>query len=197
MPGLSESQVENFLSHSHARNNRAVLFSLACAMTIHLGDMVALEEPSVAEAVKSLHDSAMQKPIVSDSSAPYSGKRTTNSKSSQQNPTPALASTQKTSAYRGLRYDRTTDVVTDDIIKVGKLVREKYSSAFARGRMDHILLKLFCSRASSLLYDFIFFLGLLTPTSRKHSGFVTMQFSTLQIISGIRSYLSSMHFYGT
>ena len=37
---LSKSHVENILSHSHARNNRAVLFNLACAMNVHLTDLL-------------------------------------------------------------------------------------------------------------------------------------------------------------
>lgn len=40
--GLSEAQVTNFLSHSHAKNNRAVLLNMACAMIINLTDMIII-----------------------------------------------------------------------------------------------------------------------------------------------------------
>lgn len=122
--GLSESQVEKVLSHSHERNNGGVLFNLACPMKIHLIYMTAIEEPIVAEAVKSLHESSMQRAIVPDSSGPQSGRRTTKFKSSQKNFTPVLASTYKTSAYRRVVYNRTTEVFTDDMFKVGKIMRE-------------------------------------------------------------------------
>ena len=54
--GLSESQVKMFLSHAHARNNRAVLFDLTCAMIIHLAYMAVAEDATVAIAVKRLHE---------------------------------------------------------------------------------------------------------------------------------------------
>lgn len=53
--GLSPSHVSNILTHSHARNNRAVLFNLACAIIIRLIDMAVAEDASVREKVINLH----------------------------------------------------------------------------------------------------------------------------------------------
>ena len=54
--GLSESQVKNFLSYAHARNNRAVLFNLTCGMKINLADMAVTEDANVSITVKRLHE---------------------------------------------------------------------------------------------------------------------------------------------
>lgn len=45
--GLSSSIVDKILKLSHARNNRAVLFNLACAMIIHLIEVILLDEGSL------------------------------------------------------------------------------------------------------------------------------------------------------
>lgn len=64
--GLSKSQVENILGHSHARNNRAVLFNLACAMVIHLTDMLAREDDIIEKRPKRMHAEAPVKQISAD-----------------------------------------------------------------------------------------------------------------------------------
>ena len=59
--GLSKSQVANIMSHSHARNNRAVLFNLACSMVIHITDMLAFEDEDVSRQVEKMHTNASGK----------------------------------------------------------------------------------------------------------------------------------------
>lgn len=49
--GFSRSQVDNILKHSHARNNRAVLFNICAAMILHTSDIVQTESPDLKDAV--------------------------------------------------------------------------------------------------------------------------------------------------
>lgn len=59
--GLFKGQVSNILTHSHALNNRAVLFNFACAMIIHITDMLLLENRELARQVASMHKNASEK----------------------------------------------------------------------------------------------------------------------------------------
>ncbi|PXF47001.1 hypothetical protein BWQ96_03191 [Gracilariopsis chorda] len=49
--GLSKSQVDNILKHSHARNNRAVVFSICAALVIHTVDLIQAERPELKDSV--------------------------------------------------------------------------------------------------------------------------------------------------
>ena len=50
--GLSDSQVENILQHSHARNNRAVVFSICAALIIHASDIIVSEYPDLIDEIE-------------------------------------------------------------------------------------------------------------------------------------------------
>lgn len=52
--GLSKSQIENILHHSHARNNRAVVFSICAALIIHTTDIVLTESPELKDKIESM-----------------------------------------------------------------------------------------------------------------------------------------------
>ena len=52
--GLSKSQIENILHHSHARNNRAVIFSICAALIIHTTDIVLTENPELKDNIESV-----------------------------------------------------------------------------------------------------------------------------------------------
>lgn len=68
--GLSNSLVSGILKHSHARNNRAVLFNLACAIIVHLSDIVVLEEREIATLVTRLHEISGSKRVSSADGTP-------------------------------------------------------------------------------------------------------------------------------
>lgn len=51
--GLSDGHVNNILKHSHARNNRAVLFALKCAFVLHVIDKITEEDPALDEVLRS------------------------------------------------------------------------------------------------------------------------------------------------
>ena len=50
--GLSDSQVENIIQHSHARNNRAVVFSICAAVIIHASDIIVSEYPDLLDDIE-------------------------------------------------------------------------------------------------------------------------------------------------
>ncbi|PXF48824.1 hypothetical protein BWQ96_01380 [Gracilariopsis chorda] len=64
--GLSDAHVANIITHFHARNNRAVLFNLACAMIIYLIDSSLLADATMSEAVKMLHVAQDRKRLTED-----------------------------------------------------------------------------------------------------------------------------------
>lgn len=49
--GLSQSQVNNILHHSHARDNSAVLFNICAAMMMHAIDLVQAECPDLKDSI--------------------------------------------------------------------------------------------------------------------------------------------------
>ena len=50
--GLSLSQVQNILKHSHARNNRSLLFSICGALIIHTSDLIQAECPDLKDSLQ-------------------------------------------------------------------------------------------------------------------------------------------------
>ena len=52
--GRSRSQVDNILKHSHARNNRSLLFSVCAALIIHTTDMVQAECPDTKDHLEEI-----------------------------------------------------------------------------------------------------------------------------------------------
>lgn len=118
---------QNILSHTHARNNRAMLFNLACALIIHLSDMVILEDARIAGAVKKLHEGAEAKVITLDIFS--KSDRTAKTAS---NPGARKASWNGKS-HCGSLYDATTDLVMDDILRVGRILRETAEKQYGKG----------------------------------------------------------------
>lgn len=59
--GLSNALVANILHHSHAGNNRAVLFNFACSFIIHVFDRIFEKHCTICEAVSKAHILYIQK----------------------------------------------------------------------------------------------------------------------------------------
>lgn len=110
--GLSPTMAENILKHSHARNNLAVLFNLACAVIIHLIDITLQEDSSLSSEVARLHKRRSEKKVSADSGASTSDEQ---------------------KAHHGLLYSATSNVVTSDIIRIGEALRAKIQSRFTTG----------------------------------------------------------------
>ena len=127
--GLSKSQVENILSHSHARNNRAVLFNLACAMIIHLTDILVGEDDDIEKRITRMHAGASGKNISADTEInphevhrPEAQIRISESYSRSVCPTTP-----------GRLYDATSDLVTAEVLEIGRIPRRKVEHHFTSG----------------------------------------------------------------
>lgn len=116
--GLSNSHVANFMKHSHARNNRAVLFNLACSMIVHLTDLTLLEDATLCADVEKMHRMATEKHVSQDSSQHTVPRRT---------PVPP------SEEGKGSLYEATTDIVTPDVVSIGEKLRRKVQSRFSVG----------------------------------------------------------------
>ena len=134
--GLSKSQVVNIVSHSYARNNRAVLFNLAssqirasCSMIIHITDMLVLEDEYVAKQVSIMHSSSSRKNVTADSDVIGVKDCRPVSNISRD---PNLFPSNPCVTY-GILYRETTDIVSADAIATGNLIREKVEKIFNHG----------------------------------------------------------------
>ena len=103
--GLSPGQVDNILKHGHARNNRAVLFNICAAMLIHLTDVVLTECPEVSDQISNILSGKSIPEDVIDLSSDYKAK------------------------YYEL-FQETTEMVTEKVLRIGRIVREKAFSFF-------------------------------------------------------------------
>ena len=119
--GLSKSQVSNILTHSHARNNRAVLFNFACAMIIHITDMLIIENSELAGQVSDMHRRASEKQVSVDGN--FTSAVNAVSESSGRN-------TEKPSGHL---YKETTELVSADIISCGRKIRELVIRTYGGG----------------------------------------------------------------
>ena len=117
--GLSKSTVTYFVSHSHARNNRSVLFNFACAMIIHLIDMLLREDAELAEAVAALHRHASITSVSVDSEHSQSGS--------------GYAQIRGVDDKRGTGLvGLTTGIVSEEVVSVGKLLCNGVLKRFLR-----------------------------------------------------------------
>lgn len=116
--GLSQSIVSKILKHSHARNNRAVLFNLCCAMILHVIDIVTAEDSVIEKHLKELHAQAKAKPVSSESGERFNLKDN---------------STQSDALPSGDLYNAASGFITKTILAVGKMLHEKVSDTFSTG----------------------------------------------------------------
>lgn len=108
--GLSQGHANKILQHSHARNNRAVLFSICAAMMVHCIDLLLTECPDLKDAISMV------------SSMSESEER---------------ASEDQTRS-RLMKY--TTELVTQKTIRIRSLCRARVSSFFSQNPNDRHLM---------------------------------------------------------
>lgn len=66
LASLSFRSQKNLLTHSHSRNNHAVLFNLACAMIIHITHMLPIENSGLAQHVSDMQKRELEKQLSVD-----------------------------------------------------------------------------------------------------------------------------------
>lgn len=123
--GLSDSQVNNILSNSHAQNNGAVPFTIACAMMIYLTNMIVTKKMPVAKAVKEMQNSGTAKNLsISTQSLTCQGFVAAYS---------ANHSRSRPSRLQGVVYDVRTELITEEVQKVGDNLKERIESMYCGG----------------------------------------------------------------
>ncbi|PXF44647.1 hypothetical protein BWQ96_05589 [Gracilariopsis chorda] len=121
--GLSDAHVANIITHSHARNNRAVLFNRACAMIIHLIENLLLGDATMSEAVRRLHAAQDSKRLTADDM--NVGKNVHLMHRPGRNSREDLPF--------GSLYEQTSTSVSGDVIRVGEMLRNRISRRFSDG----------------------------------------------------------------
>ena len=128
--GLSKSQVSNIISHSHARNNRAVLFNLSCAMVFHVTDMLLLKDSLMAQVLSDMHSVASEKRLSADIDGNVCPGPTAMQKFVRPYSTNRNFST---ASVRGSLYDATTELVSPYVIKLGNAIKQGVQKHFGNG----------------------------------------------------------------
>ena len=123
---LSKSQVTNIMGHSHARNNRAVLFNLACSMVIHITDMMALEDEDISRQVENMHTNASRENVTVDVDrvSVEDGQHASRIHARME------ADSSNYDTCPGCIYKETTDIITADVIATGTLIRQKFEELY-------------------------------------------------------------------
>ena len=128
---LSRSQVSNIISHSHGRNNRAVLFNLSCAMVVHVTDMLLLEDSRLAQVVSDMHSFSFEKILSANIDGNVCPGPTAMQKFGRPYSTNRIF---YTTSVRGSLYDTTTEMMSPDVINVGgKAIRQGVQKHFGNG----------------------------------------------------------------
>lgn len=112
--GLSNTQIRKVLTHSHARDNRAFLFSLTCALVIHSIDIACQESPEVESALRRFRSFVpTDKAVVTEAGAPVSNIEANDEGSTLSH--------------------KTVSVVSKEVLSIGKKVRKALQADLCDG----------------------------------------------------------------